>query len=191
VLVSLNLDQTVKTPGKKRILQKDFYYYFYQLHNFPDNSSSSSDSSSSDDEETKRPKKVPKQVISEKKIPQAAKKPTQSNLDLLLSLDEEPSTGGSQQNVMSPTQGSLMTPLNPPKTDGSGESNVREVPPVVVPTKTTEVLSKMTTGGLQVLYRFTRTPHLYSQVYFAFVLIHKIFNIPFSFLVNVQRTACI
>lgn len=95
-----------------------------------------------------------------------AKKSAQSNLDLLLSLDEEPQTVGSQQTILSPMVGGMLTPANPPKTSvvGSSEGGVLEAPPVLVPTKTVEVLNKMTTSGLQVLYRFTRSPHLYSQV---------------------------
>ncbi len=95
------------------------------------------------------------------------KKSAQSNLDLLLSLDEEPQTGGSQQTVLSPMLGNMLTPANQPKTSVGGSSEgggVLEAPPVLVPTKTVEVLNKMTTSGLQVLYRFTRSPHLYSQV---------------------------
>ena len=41
-------------------------------------------------------------------------------------------------------------------------STIQDASPMFVPLKELELLSKMTTGGLQVLYRYTRKPHLFS-----------------------------
>ena len=41
-------------------------------------------------------------------------------------------------------------------------STIQDASPMFLPLKELELLSKMTTGGLQVLYRYTRKPHLFS-----------------------------
>ena len=105
----------------------------------------------------------------------AKKKPTKSqkvannntpktNLDLLLSLDEDisgvpvmnaASSGGngSNQMLLTPTSGSAVLL---PSTSGSGDTatgSIEDASAMFVSLKETELLSKMTTGGLQVQYR--------------------------------------
>jgi len=46
--------------------------------------------------------------------------------------------------------------------NSSGSQSIQDAAAMFVPIKESELLSKMTTNGLQVLYRYTRTPHLYS-----------------------------
>lgn len=70
-------------------------------------------------------------------------------------------TMSSPQSVLTPTMGGLLTPMASQAPLGS-ESPISEAAAMFVPTKTAELLNKMTSGGLQVLFRFTRSPHLYS-----------------------------
>ena len=92
----------------------------------------------------------------------SSKKVDQTNLDLLLSLEESVPTMSSPQNVLSPTMGGMLTPMGPLPTAGF-ESAISEAAPMFTPTKSVELLNKMSSGGLQVLQRFTRSPHLYSH----------------------------
>jgi AP-3 complex subunit beta len=109
------------------------------------NSSSESSSESSDSDGKK--KKVP------------AKKSEPTNLDLLLSLDDSATTSGSPTTVLTPSSGVMLTPMT---SLPSTESLIAEAAAMFVPTKSTELLNKMSSAGLQVLQRFTRSPHLYS-----------------------------
>ena len=118
-----------------------------------DSSSESESESSNSSSEDDKPKKAPRPV--------ATKRPETSNLDLLLSLEESLPTTASPQNVLTPTMGGMLTPMTSQPLPGS-DSPISEAAAMFVPTKTVELLNKMTSGGLQVLFRFTRSPHLYS-----------------------------
>jgi AP-3 complex subunit beta len=111
---------------------------------------SSSDSDSSSSEE--KPKKVSAPVT---------KRSEPTNLDLLLSLEDSLPTNASPQTVLTPTMGGMLTPMATQPLPGA-DSPITDAAAMFIPTKSVELLNKMTSGGLQVLYRFTRSPHLYS-----------------------------
>jgi AP-3 complex subunit beta len=117
-------------------------------------SSSSSESSSSEEESSSEDE------VKKKKANHSNSKP-QSNLDLLLDFSDPSPTIPTP--MMTPSLGGFLTPSEPSKattvTSGSG---ILEASPAFVQTKSTELLSKMVTGGLQVQYRYTRSSHLYS-----------------------------
>ena len=82
-----------------------------------------------------------------------------TNLDLLLSLDEDISGApvmnasaggkGNNQMLLTPSSGSVLLP----STSGSGDTatgSIEDASAMFVSLKETELLSKMTTGGLQV-----------------------------------------
>ena len=84
-----------------------------------------------------------------------------TNLDLLLSLGDDipPSL---PSGVLSPSVGSgLLTPL---EAIPSGEQcqPVSETTPKFISTKTIEMLNRISTGGLQLSYRYTRLPYVYN-----------------------------
>ena len=154
-------------------------------------SSSSGDSSDSDGSEEDEPK------VTKNKKPNAAavgKKPKnehstpKTNLDLLLSLDEDitglfgylcmyvnkinricfrinitfsaPTLNASPGELLTPSLGGILSPTM----DAQSSTNlIRDASPMYIPIKESELLSKMTTGGLQVTYRYTRKPHLFSE----------------------------
>jgi len=113
--------------------------------------SSSDLSSSSSDEEDEKPKPV-------KPKPKAAPVP-KSNLDLLLDLSDVPPDMPTP--TLTPSLGGFLTPLveTTPATATAGHSVGH---PMFVNTSSTELLNKLTTGGVQVNYRFTRQPHAYN-----------------------------
>ena len=84
-----------------------------------------------------------------------------TNLDLLLSLGDDipPSL---PSGVLSPSVGSsLLTPL---EAIPSGEQSqpVSETTAKFISTKTIEMLNRISTGGLQLSYRYTRLPYVYN-----------------------------
>jgi len=87
-----------------------------------------------------------------------------SNLDLLLDLQETPP--GMPPPVLTPSLGGLLSPVGPPQP--SVEVSVGQ--PMYTPTEGRELLNKLVTGGVQVDYRFTRQPHLYSGTMVAIEL---------------------
>lgn len=82
-----------------------------------------------------------------------------SNLDLLLDLgDIEPTAP-----IMTPSLGGFLTPTTAMTAVSSSSSNRFElVGPVHVSLDKRELLNKTNSHGLQINYRFTRAPHLYS-----------------------------
>ncbi len=108
---------------------------------------------------TKKVETKPSKSVTEKP---GSKKVEQTNLDLLLSLEESVPTMSSPHTVLSPTMGGLLTPMGPLPTSGF-ESAISDAAPMFTPTKSVELLNKMSSGGLQVLQWFTRSPHLYSH----------------------------
>lgn len=131
-----------------------------------DNSSeeaSTDDSSESEDNEsasssTEKSKSDHKPIENAKKTtPQA--KAERSNLDLLLDLGDIAPTAP----IMTPSLGGFLTPM-------SGTANVplitssrfELVGPIHVSLDKRELLNKTNSHGLQINYRFTRAPHLYS-----------------------------
>ena len=116
-------------------------------------SSGSDESSSSDSDEPikvqkKKPTKAP--PVREKKKEAAVTKPTSSNLDLLLSLDDDLSSSAVPLN---PASSASMGEILSPATSSPSASIMQEASPMFIPTQETELLSKMTSNGLQVYYR--------------------------------------
>nr|XP_014087131.2 AP-3 complex subunit beta-2 [Bactrocera oleae] len=95
--------------------------------------------------------------------PAVAAAPTKSNLDLLLDLDDIPPVGP----VMTPSLGGFLTPGTPQGgavglLPVSAANRIELVGPSHIEFKHRELLNKLSGHGLQVSYRFTRSPHLYS-----------------------------
>lgn len=105
------------------------------------------------------------------------KTPAKSNLDLLLDLDDIPPVGP----VMTPSLGGFLTPGTPFMTGAHGKSilpstvtnRIEIVGPSYIDFNYKELLNKLSGYGLQLNYRFSRTPHLYSS---AMVSIQLQFN---------------
>jgi len=134
-----------------------------------ESSSSDSDSSSSEDEvkpksaQVKPAKKETKPAAKKttSSAPQPAASKPVSNLDLLLDLDGPVGGLGAPglqpaPVLLTPTAGGPGTPTS--KTNESSDS----VAPMFVSSVSQELCSKMSTGGVQVDYRFTRHPHIYA-----------------------------
>lgn len=120
-----------------------------------DSSSDSSESSSDSDQDVKPKHKTVSGAVPKRSEP--------TNLDLLLSLEDSmPTSMTSPNNVLTPTMGGLLTPMASQLPPGTESSPISEAASMFVPTKSIELLNKMTSGGLQVLQRFTRSPYLYS-----------------------------
>ncbi|XP_049791279.1 AP-3 complex subunit beta-2 [Schistocerca nitens] len=122
-----------------------------------DNDSSSSDEESEEEEEDEpvKPLKnaVPKKQAKEKSNDTPKQK---SNLDLLLELDEVPPT---MTPVLTPSLGGFLTPIGTPVTP---PQTVQPASASYIPVHSTEILNRVSGGGLSVSARFTRAPHLYS-----------------------------
>merc|ERR1711952_320589 len=112
----------------------------------PVNVESSSESDSSSEEENFKPRQTVKK--SQKAAPPA---PVKSNLDLLLDLEEVPPSVATP--TLTPSLGGLLTP---------GPATPSPAQPMYVSTAAAELLNKVTTGGVAVMSRFTRHPHLYA-----------------------------
>ena len=118
-----------------------------------DESSSEESESSSDSNDEKCSKKQP--------IKKAPVQPKSSNLDLLLSLEDDlSSVPVHPSSTTTPTLGGLLTPSAAPT---SSLSPTTEAAPMFVPVKENMLLSKMNSNGLQITYRFSRSKHLYSD----------------------------
>lgn len=124
--------------------------------------SSSDDSSESEaDSESSNEKKPTVNKAKENAKPAAPPAKTErSNLDLLLDLDDIAPTAP----IMTPSLGGFLTPIsNAASTISSNTSSRFElVGPVHVSMDKRELLNKTNSHGLQINYRFTRAPHLYS-----------------------------
>ncbi|XP_073834874.1 adaptor related protein complex 3 subunit ruby [Musca autumnalis] len=90
---------------------------------------------------------------------------TKSNLDLLLDLDDIPPIGP----VMTPSLGGFLTPGTPMTALQStllpqnAANRLELVGPSYIAYNHKELLNKLSGHGLQVSYRYTRSPHLYSS----------------------------
>ena len=133
-----------------------------------DNSDESS-SSSSDDKYSSKSKKEESIKSNKKsgssKVSHKKQNENSTNLDLLLSLgDDVPPTLPS--DVLSPSLGGLLTPLEANANDNSksNSSQIIESAPNFISNKATELLNRISTGGLQLQYRYTRLPYIYSPL---------------------------
>ena len=172
---------TSTTDKKKSKNKKKEQESFYTSDSEESSSDDESDTSSSDEDDsesssslesevevpkqTNGPKKTkPKESSSEEEDTDSSSessseeedhnKPSQpptKNLDLLLDLDVQGSAP-----VLAPVIGTLEAKAIP------GTEDIEEATAIFVPTKPRELLNKMTTGGLQLSYRYTRSPYLYS-----------------------------
>lgn len=87
----------------------------------------------------------------------APTKTVRSNLDLLLDLDDIAPVGP----IMTPSFGGFLSP-SPIVTTASISNRFELVGPSYIPLAKHELLNKINGHGLQIYYRFTRAPHLYS-----------------------------
>ena len=93
----------------------------------------------------------------ERKPPAAT---TKTNLDLLLSLDDDLSSSSSaplnpSHSIVTPTLAGMLTPTASSSSAAAlSGSLMQDASPMFVPIHETELLSKMTSNGLQVSYRY-------------------------------------
>lgn len=90
----------------------------------------------------------------------AVKPEPKSNLDLLLDLDDIPPM---PSNIMTPSLGGFLSPLQNINPLTSFDKSIELVGPVYIPRSTIELLNKVNGFGLGITYRFTRAPHLASS----------------------------
>lgn len=132
--------------------------------NSDESSSSSSDDKCISKSKTEESVKNDKKSVSSK-APHKKQNENSTNLDLLLSLgDDVPPTLPS--DVLSPSLGGLLTPLEANANDNakSNSLEVIESAPNFISNKATELLNRISTGGLQLQYRYTRLPYIYSPL---------------------------
>ncbi|KAK5639081.1 hypothetical protein RI129_011573 [Pyrocoelia pectoralis] len=110
--------------------------------------SSSSESESSSDSEDES-SSIPHEDKVITTMPEPPKPKEKSNLDLLLDLGDIPITP-----IMTPSLGGFLTPFEPP--------SIQTLPPKYVSSKEFELLNKINGRGLSIMYRYMRTPHLFS-----------------------------
>eukprot|EP00088_Acartia_fossae_P039323 TRINITY_DN4092_c0_g1_i1.p1 TRINITY_DN4092_c0_g1~~TRINITY_DN4092_c0_g1_i1.p1 ORF type:complete len:820 (+),score=172.63 TRINITY_DN4092_c0_g1_i1:46-2460(+) len=129
-------------------------------------SSDDSDASSESDQEIVAKSKPKSNKDKPTKLAAAVTNPSKkgsapvSNLDLLLDLDSGPGIGG-EGGIMAPAP--VLTPsATTPSTGGMESSNGGDLKPMFVSSTSEELLNKISTGGVQVNYRFTRRPHIYA-----------------------------
>ncbi|XP_017074798.1 AP-3 complex subunit beta-2 [Drosophila eugracilis] len=129
-------------------------------------SSSDDSDSDSDNEVEKRQPEIKPEKIKEKLEKKPEQPASKSNLDLLLDLDDIPPIGP----VMTPSLGGFLTPGTPlmagqaaPLQPQHARNRVELVGPSHIEFKHKELLNKVSGHGLQLAYRFTRSPHLYSS----------------------------
>lgn len=125
-------------------------------------SSSEDEKSSDSDVEIKRKESKKKGKIEEKKKKEKVEesKPlSKTNLDLLLELDDVvPAT----TPVLTPSLGGFLTPMTTSYTPPSTTMSVQPIGPSFIPYKATDLVNKLSGGGISIQYRYTRSPHLYS-----------------------------
>ena len=127
-------------------------------------SSSSGSGSSTESSESSEEEQISKKKKSKTKRAAAPANP-KSNLDLLLDFGSDSAPPSIGTPMITPSLGGFLSPTTPGKSSSNGiesTTGILEASPVHVSTKASEILNKMSTGGLQVLVRYTRTPHLYS-----------------------------
>ncbi|XP_065363905.1 AP-3 complex subunit beta-2 isoform X2 [Calliphora vicina] len=128
--------------------------------------SESSDSESDTDTEDETPAKNNNKNVNSNKAETENKKDKKSNLDLLLDLDDIPPIGP----VMTPSLGGFLTPGTPLTGSHTAAlipqpmaNRIDLVGPSFISYNHKELLNKLSGHGLQVSYRYTRSPHLYSS----------------------------
>uniref|UniRef100_A0A0A1WDB5 AP-3 complex subunit beta n=1 Tax=Zeugodacus cucurbitae TaxID=28588 RepID=A0A0A1WDB5_ZEUCU len=131
--------------------------------------------------ETKAKEKIKTAPVAEP----AAAAPAKSNLDLLLDLDDIPPVGP----VMTPSLGGFLTPATPlggavGLLPVSAANRIELVGPSHIEFKHRELLNKLSGHGLQVSYRFTRAPHLYSAAMISIEL--QFVNLTNDEITNIQ-----
>lgn len=126
-------------------------------------SDSDSDSGDSDEDSSASESNESSEESSSKSAPSSKAKPTavkapenRSNLDLLLDLSDIAPSGP----IMTPSLGGFLSPIAN-AASGAG-SRYELVGPSYIPLAKNELLNKINGHGLQIHYRFTRSPHLFS-----------------------------
>ncbi|CAO1380370.1 unnamed protein product [Diamesa hyperborea] len=122
-----------------------------------EDSESDSSSSSSDSDEEVLPEVVKNNgKVKKKEVP--VKPPVKSNLDLLLDLEDNSPIAP----VMTPSMGGFLTPMSA-GAPGQLINRIELVGPTFVAIQTMELLNKVNGYGLGINYKFTRSPHLFSD----------------------------
>lgn len=124
-------------------------------------SSSNEDSSESDDDtESSKGKNQSDHKLKVNSSATSTKAGPRSNLDLLLDLGDIAPTAP----IMTPSLGGFLTPMSGVAVTGPSiaPSRFELVGPAHVSLEKRELLNKTNSHGLQINYRFTRAPHLYS-----------------------------
>ncbi|XP_041980653.1 AP-3 complex subunit beta-2 [Aricia agestis] len=111
-------------------------------------SASTSDSEGSEKEEEDKPPSIPPR-------PAAPAPPGKSNLELLLELDE----AAGALPTLTPTAGGLFSPLAPAAAPPPS-SDITPVGPSFVPSRSIELVGRLSAGGLAASGRWARAPHL-------------------------------
>lgn len=152
-----------KTVGAKKVIKNDA-----ESSSSSDDTSSGSDSSSSSssssEEEIVAPRKSKSKPGTVAKAGKKRPEPTTTtkkatNLDLLLDLGtDDPPTAAPVLPATTPSLGGFLSPTAATKSPGS--TTIATASAAHVPTETTVILNKMASGGLQVAYRYTRSPDM-------------------------------
>lgn len=144
--------RTLKTAERPAVNGENGQIQRKDMEATESSSESSSDDTSSSEGNSSEEEKLPSARGKNSPVPP-------SNLDLLLDLSEAPPAIDTP--MLTPSMGGFLSPSTPanPKTVVGSLSDA-EVS--FYPTKTHQLLSKMSSGGLQVSYRFTRSSLLYS-----------------------------
>ncbi|XP_068219905.1 AP-3 complex subunit beta-2 [Palaemon carinicauda] len=126
--------------------------------------SSSSESSSKEESDESLDEEVKTTVIKNKKLSKNESSKVggnRTNLDLLLDLEDSPPSMDTP--LLTPSLGGLLTPTPSaqPQILPPGAS-IKPASAKFVPSVTFELLNRISSGGLTVSARFTRSPHLYS-----------------------------
>lgn len=137
------------------------------VHIFFNRASSSSSDSSSESISAESEEESGVEVEEEKKteefvqnhVKTAEVKESKSNLDLLLDLDISDAVAP----VMTPSLGGFLTPINNVNPINVTPHAIQVIPPVFYPVKEIELLDRISGRGLNITYRYTRNPHLFSS----------------------------
>ncbi|KAI8125182.1 AP-3 complex subunit beta-2 [Lucilia cuprina] len=128
--------------------------------------SESSETESDSESEEETPAKNNNKNANSIKTEKENQKEQKSNLDLLLDLDDIPPIGP----VMTPSLGGFLTPGTPLAASHTAAlipqpmaNRIDLVGPSYIAYNYKELLNKLSGHGLQVSYRYTRSPHLYSS----------------------------
>lgn len=132
-------------------------FVFYRGSSSSSGSSSESVSAESEEESGVEVEEKKEELV-ENHVKAVEVKESKSNLDLLLDLDISDAVAP----VMTPSLGGFLTPINNVNPINVTTSTIQVIPPVFYPVKEIELLDRISGRGLNITYRYTRNPHLFS-----------------------------